>query len=90
MIKKIYKYPIVIQDEQVVLLPTGAKILTIQSQMDTPYIWALVNPTMPNDQAVTIRIFGTGNTIKDSDRLEYIGTFQMLGGRLVFHAFVQQ
>ena len=26
MIKKIYKYPIVIQDEQVVLLPTGAKI----------------------------------------------------------------
>lgn len=25
MIKKIYKYPILIQDEQVVLLPTGGK-----------------------------------------------------------------
>ena len=30
--KKIYKYPTEIQDEQVVLLPTGAKILTVQTQ----------------------------------------------------------
>lgn len=47
----------------------------------------MVNPTMPNDMAVTIRIFGTGHTIQDADRLEYIGTIQMCGGALVFHVF---
>lgn len=30
--KKIYKYPIEIQDEQVVLLPTGAKILSTNAK----------------------------------------------------------
>lgn len=86
----IYKYPLEIKDEQVVMLPTGAKILTVQAQMDKPCIWAMVNPTAPNNMALTIRIFGTGHTIKDSDSLEYIGTFQIYGGRLVFHAFVQR
>ena len=85
--KKIYKYPIKIQDEQVVLLPTGAKILTVQTQSGKAFIWAMVNPTMTNDMAVTIRIFGTGHTIQDADRLEYIGTIQMCGGALVFHVF---
>lgn len=85
--KKIYKYPIEIQDEQVVLLPTGAKILTVQTQSGKAFILAMVNPTMPNDMAVTIRIFGTGHTIQDDDRLEYIGTIQMCGGALVFHVF---
>lgn len=85
--KKIYKYPIEIQDEQVVLLPTGAKILTVQTQGGKAFLWAMVNPTMPNDMAVTIRIFGTGHTIQDADRLEYIGTIQMCGGALVFHVF---
>ena len=85
--KKIYKYPTEIQDEQVVLLPTGAKILTVQTQSGKAFIWAMVNPTMPNDMAVTIRIFGTGHTIQDADRLEYIGTIQMCGGALVFHVF---
>lgn len=32
----------------------------------------------------------TGHPIQDSDNLEYIGTFQIYGGRLVFHAFVQR
>ena len=85
--KKIYKYPIEIQDEQVVLLPTGAKILTVQTQSGKAFLWAMVNPTMHNDMAVTIRIFGTGHTIQDADRLEYIGTIQMCGGALVFHVF---
>ena len=90
MRKTIYKYPLELKDEQVILLPTGADILTVQAQMDHPCIWAMVNPTAPNDMALTIRIFGTGHPIQDSDRLEYIGTFQIYDGRLVFHAFVQR
>lgn len=85
--KKIYKYPIEIQSEQIVLLPTGAKILTVQSQGEKACLWAIVNPTMPNDMAITLRIIGTGHTITDSDKLEYIGTIQLCGGALVFHVF---
>ena len=86
--EKIFKYPIEVTDEQVVLLPTGAKILTIQNQGEVPCIWALVNPTAPKDMAITIRIHGTGHDVPDSDSLEYISTFQMMGGRLVFHSFI--
>lgn len=87
MRKTIYKYPLEIVDEQVVLLPTGAKILTVQAQMDKPCIWAMINPTAPDNMAVTIRMIGTGQPIQDDYCLEYIGTFQIYGGRLVFHAF---
>lgn len=90
MKKKIYKYPLEVQDEQVVLLPTGAKILTVQAQKDRPCLWALVNPTAPNDMAVTIRIIGTGHEIQDSDNLEYISTFQSFKGQFVLHAFVKR
>lgn len=86
--KKIFKYPIEVTDEQVVLLPTGAKVLTIQSQGEVPCIWALVNPTAPRNEAITIRIHGTGHDVPDSDNLEYVSTFQMMGGRLVFHSFI--
>lgn len=88
MVEKIFKYPIEVTDEQIVLLPTGAKILTIQNQGEIPCLWALVNPTVPRDMAITIRIYGTGHDVIDSDSLEYISTFQMMGGSLVFHSFI--
>lgn len=90
MKKKIYKYPLEVQDEQVVMLPTGAKILTVQAQNDRPCLWTLVNPTAPNDMAVTVRLIGTGHEIQDIDSLEYISTFQTVNGRFVLHAFVKR
>lgn len=89
MNKIIYKYPLEIIDEQVVLLPAYARLLTVQAQYDIPCLWALVNPVLPNEVPVTVRIFGTGHPIEDTDNLEYIGTFQILGGKLVYHAFVK-
>lgn len=37
-IRAVYKYPLEIQDEQVVLLPTGAKILTVQAHFGATQI----------------------------------------------------
>ena len=89
MNKIIYKYPLEIIDKQVILLPAYARILTVQAQHNAPYLWALVNPNLPNEVPVTIRMFGTGHSIKDSDGLAYIGTFQILEGDLVFHIFYE-
>ena len=85
--KKIFKYPLEITDTQFVELPLGAKILTAQMQGNQLCLWAIVN-TLP--EAVKknrrIEIIGTGNPMPTGE-LEYISTFQVHGGSLIFHVF---
>ncbi len=84
----IYKYELAVVDWQNISLPSGAKILTIQTQGENVCLWALVDPNAENEIRY-IEIFGTGHPIL-SDRgtaREYISTFQLHGGQLVFHAF---
>lgn len=90
MKETVYKYSLEIKDEQMVLLPIGARILTVQQQNNNIFLWALVNSTASEEQAFTIRIHGTGHAISDSDELEYINTVQLYGGKLVFHVFVKR
>lgn len=80
----IYKYPLVVEDEQSIQLPDDAKILTIQIQNGQPFLWVLLDNQLPsNPRKILIR--GTGH---DSHGVgKYISTFQMHGGSLVFHAF---
>ena len=42
--KKIYKYAIEITDDRDIVMPVGAKILTVQNQNGVPCIWAMVDP----------------------------------------------
>jgi hypothetical protein len=84
--KRVYKYPIPTTDEFTLELPEGAKILTFQTQNETPCIWALVDP-MRQLETVGFRLFGTGHPVENADTIEYIGTAQMAGGRLVWHLF---
>lgn len=85
--RKVYKYTLALQDEQTLMLPKDALILSIQMQRDgdAPQLWALVNPEKPTVPR-KIRVYGTGHGIEDGP-LEFIATFQMHGGTLVFHAF---
>lgn len=68
------------------MLPRGAKILDVQRQGDQVFLWALVDPTTAAKDSHRIRIFGTGHGVPN-DPMEYVGTFQLDGGALVFHAF---
>lgn len=89
MTETIYKYPLRIADEQEVLLPAGARILTVQPQNDVINLWALVNPAA-TAEAVNIRMYGTGHPIDNSEKMEYLNTVQLYGGRLVFHIFTER
>lgn len=90
LMEKIFKYPIGITDKQNLLIPGGAKILTVQVQNGAPFIWAMVDPEAPTEE-IAIRVHGTGHPICDSSNLEYIGTFQsMYGVNLVFHVFKEK
>jgi hypothetical protein len=81
----VYKYPIEINDEISLALPTGARILSIQEQRGTVCLWALVDESVETREVRKLQIAGTGHIRKDLG--EYIATFQLHGGALVFHAF---
>ncbi len=82
----IWKYELETTDFQTVSLPVNAEILTIDTQCSTVCIWALVEKTEHKNEEKIIEIFGTGHEMKEANR-KYIGTYQLNGGALVFHAF---
>lgn len=83
--KSVWKVPLVIDDAQTVTLPVGAELLTVQVQRGEPCLWARVDPRGTLGD-ITIRLAGTGHPI-DDDVGDYVGTFQMHDGDLVFHVF---
>ena len=83
---KVYKFSLEISDEQKVLMPEGAKVLTVQVHLCFFFFWAECNP----DEEPVLRTFlicGTGHSIDDDIEKEYIGTIQMCEGSIVFHVF---
>jgi len=83
MMKTIWKYALDFQT--IVDIPKGAKVLTVQEQRGDPQLWAIVDPDAETEKRTFI-IYGTGHNMPD-DPGEYVGTFQQLGGNLVFHVF---
>lgn len=83
--KAIWKFPLGVADVQAIEMPARANFLTVQAQHDRPCLWAEVDPE--NERVERhILIVGTGHPMPDRV-LEYIGTFQLHDGQLVFHAF---
>ncbi len=83
---RIYRYPLEVTDRQTIHLPYNSKILTAQLQHDSLQLWAMVDELENLSMPTTIAIYGTGNPMPDRPG-EYISTFQMHGGNLVFHVF---
>lgn len=86
--KVIWKYELVATDYQELKMPKGACVLTVQTQNDTPCLWALVDPQAEKESRI-FETFGTGHPVccaADMQR-NYIGTYQKHGGALVFHVF---
>ncbi len=83
----IYKYKLEATDNQVINMPHGSKILTVQIQYDGPCLWALVDPKQSLTEDRKIRIHGTGHEVPGPDKLKYISTIQKAGGQLIFHVF---
>jgi hypothetical protein len=81
---RIFKYPLRVDDRQTVQLPKGAELLTVQTQHGSPCLWALVDEAAETESRV-ILMHGTGHPISCLGK--YLGTFQLDGGNLVFHAF---
>lgn len=86
---KIFKYPIVPRDEFTIEMPQGAQPLSVDTQGGQPQLWCLVDPGAPMELR---RFFvrGTGHDAAGMQNHRFLGTFQLQGGALVFHCFVEE
>ncbi len=83
---KIWKWTLQLIDLQTIKMPIGAKMLTVQIQYGNPQLWALCDPEEPTEGR-HIAIYGTGNPVPDIVGQQYIATFQLCNGELIFHVF---
>ena len=83
----VYKYKLEATDLQIVQLPAGAQLLTVQKNGGEMCLWALVDTDQPL-LGRKIRIVGTGNKIAEAPGV-YLATVQMENewGTLVWHVF---
>lgn len=88
MVKRIYKYQLEVADEQTIKIPMNAELLSVQTQNEVPCLWALIDPNEVTENR-WIEIFGTGNPVNCDFGKErrFLGTFQLMNGALIFHAF---
>lgn len=82
--KTIWKFPLVLTDEQIITVPAGKQFLCAQVQNDVIALWARVETNAPLEGAA-IRMYLGGQPIPDEDTLAYIGTVQL--GIYVWHIF---
>ena len=86
IMKTIWKYQITATSSQTVELPSQYKVLSVQLQNGSPYIWCLVEP-QSEKIPVTFSVFGTGHPMPGDFKGRFVGTFQIHNGLLVLHLF---
>ena len=87
--KKIFKYSLTVNSHHSIAMPVGAVILSVQTQNEIPCIWAEVDPEALKVHRCFI-VYGTGQDLNTEFPEKYIGTFQVLGGELVFHLYERE
>lgn len=84
--KTIWKFRLGAMGYERISMPAGAQLLTVQMQGSEPQLWAVVDTSTPAVEQRTIAIFGTGHPLPVGLG-QYLGTIQLHGGSLIFHAF---
>jgi hypothetical protein len=82
---KVWKYELSLTDSQILSIPFGAKILSVQVQHGKPMLWALVETDNSTDDYI-IRTVATGDLMNFAPK-QFLGTIQLACGDLVFHIF---
>lgn len=92
--RRIYKYQLETTDLQIIKVPAlvGAKsfkdqVLSIDVQNGNLCIWCLVD-VEEEEREINIRIIGTGDIMPLLSKKDYLGSYVLYDGKLVFHVFV--
>lgn len=84
--RTIWKFPLFVEDEQIVRMPKGAEILHAAFQLGVLCLWAKVDPDADEEERY-VRIAGTGHPISESGGMRHIATVLTADGSLVWHVF---
>lgn len=87
----IWKWPVTITDDGsfTVDVPEGTRFIHVAQQRgEGVNVWGVVDPDKPI-RARRLHVYGTGHPI-DGVPGEYLGTFMIHGGVLVFHVFAEE
>ena len=89
--RTIWKFPIYMEETQTIQVPINPRFLTVQTQGGSaPALWAMVYDDAPKVQ-YTLKVVGTGwNADHILTHDEYVGTYELMEGTLVFHVFVSK
>lgn len=88
MMHTIYKEVLEVTDQQNIMLPKGAEVLTVQVQRSVPCIWYKFPKQFSNEKEPwSFQTFGTGHDVPATDIGQYVGTYQIRDGSLIFHVF---
>jgi len=84
----IFRYVFETTDEFELSMPLHAKILAVQAKGNAPSMWAMVNEAETVNEKRKFRVYGTYQQIEvPLSHLDYLGTYQLHGGTLIFHVF---
>lgn len=84
--KTIWKFPLAITDEQSVMVPKGARALSVGIQDGQLVMWCEVVPGQDTIFA-TVSVRGTGHPLGIADGLGFVGTAIDRGRALVWHVY---
>lgn len=84
MSRAVWKFPFHPAHPILIQMPKGAQVLSVQCQSDRPFLWAFVDPHAEREVR-GFYAYEAGQTIESNDLGQFVGTFQMPGGHLVFH-----
>lgn len=82
--KTIWKYELESGATQSIWMPGHANILDVQMQDGRPVLWALVDPTIPDEER-RFQLVLIGEEVSNLEYPGYIGSFQ--AGPEVWHLF---
>jgi hypothetical protein len=86
----IHRYTLNTADRQEIVVPMGARLLSVHLKDGQPSLWALVDPARFPEKRV-LRCHHTNHWIDDVDRQQYLGTVVMMQrGGPVFHYFEER
>lgn len=83
---RIFKFPLQVDQRQLVQVPAGTRPLSVGVQNEQPVLWALIDTDAPGTETWIIRGVTTGETF-NAEGCEFVGTVQI--DWFVFHVFRQ-
>jgi hypothetical protein len=84
-VSELWKFPLLPSAK--VLMPEGARVLSVGQQDGQPYLWALVDPSARIEMR-DVLVIGTGHVVpSDVGDRPFVGSIHGVDGWIVLHVF---